>query len=133
MAWYDVSCAEVTDRAYCRSIGRPLSTSGLNRCCFSLRCFLSFTTRPQSAYKGKLNYTSSEYQFYVYQTMPLLPSNWSTFFDIKNQMMYVELEGSAGLCGSAFNRAKREQEYGVVVEDDIKNTTIIGPDDNLIH
>lgn len=88
---------------------------------------------PQSAYKGKLNYTSSEYQFYVYQTMPLLPSNWSTYFDIKAQMMYVELEGSAGLCGSAFKRAKGEQEYGIVVEDDVSTKTIIGPDDNLIN
>jgi len=47
---------------------------------------------PQNSFIGKRNRTSSQWEYYVYQTMMGLPSRWSTYYD--GGRMYVAVEGS---------------------------------------
>lgn len=53
---------------------------------------------------GKAWVSSSEYEFYVYQTQMGLPSNWSTYYDALASRMSVDIKGnvlktSRSMCG----------------------------------
>jgi len=68
---------------------------------------------PHAYFSGKYWVRSSEYQYYVYQTMKGLPSNWTTFYD--SSRMYVNilgnvLEGSASMCGGTLDPIKGENQ-----------------------
>jgi hypothetical protein len=57
-------------------------------------------------------------QYYVYQTMPQLPSGWNMTYDAPTGLVSVFVQGLAGMCGSSFDQAQAEQEYGIVFEGD---------------
>jgi hypothetical protein len=48
--------------------------------------------------------------YYVHQTMPRLPSHWNTTYDGSSGLVSVFVQGSAGMCGVNFDRAKQASE-----------------------
>lgn len=55
---------------------------------------------------GKAWVSSSEFEFYTYQTQMGLPSNWSTYYDAIKGRMSVDIKGnvlkeSRSMCGKA--------------------------------
>lgn len=56
--------------------------------------------------------------WYVYQTMPRLPTQYNMTYDEVSEQIEVMVYGPAGMCGQAFDQAKAEQE-GIVYEDPI--------------
>ena len=68
--------------------------------------FSIFKNSPHRFYfdTGKAWVSSSEYEFYVYQTQMGLPSNWSTYYDALASRMSVDIKGnvlktSRSMCG----------------------------------
>lgn len=72
---------------------------------------------PHSFISGDQNGFFFANEFYVYQTMPQLPSAWNMTYDGLSGLVSLFIEGSAGMCGAGFDQAKAEQEYGIVFED----------------
>ena len=54
--------------------------------------------------------------WYVYQTMPRLPTQWNMTYDADSELIDVFVYGPAGVCGQVFEDAKAEQEPGIVFE-----------------
>ena len=48
--------------------------------------------------------------WYVYQTMPHLPTQWNMTYDSSSGQIEVFVYGPAGMCGKSFDDAKAEQE-----------------------
>lgn len=71
------------------------------------------TMLPYSRFSGGNSTTSSENQFFLYQTMPQLPAAWNTTYDAGTGLITVILGGTAGICGETFDAAKDEQEEPV--------------------
>jgi hypothetical protein len=49
-------------------------------------------------------------QYYVFQTMPRLPTQWNMTYDGNSGLVSVLVQGSAGMCGVGFDRAKQAFE-----------------------
>ncbi len=73
---------------------------------------------PHSFIGGEDSSIFSASQFYVYQTMLQLPSHWNMTYDGTSGLVSVFVQGSAGMCGTSFEQAKAEQEFGIVFEGD---------------
>jgi hypothetical protein len=68
------------------------------------------TMLPYRRFSGSNRTSSTESQFYVYQTMPKLPGSWNTVYDPVSGLITVILAGSAGICGESFDAVKIDQE-----------------------
>jgi hypothetical protein len=87
---------------------------------FYLTVLFVFIYSPQAFFKDKETAESSQKQFYVFQTMMGLPSEWNMEYKRTTGTVSVFLHGTSadGVCGSTFDRVKNEQEYGIVFEDE---------------
>jgi len=75
---------------------------------------------PHSFFIDKAWVNSSEYQYYNYQTMRGLPSNWSTYYEGSRMSVDVEgpvLENSRGLCRNSLNPIQGDQNEEIIFED----------------
>lgn len=91
---------------------------------------------PHHFFAGKGWVRSSEYQFYVYQTMMGLPSNWSTFYD--GSRMSVEVKGSVlpgarSTCGLLSNQTKVDQTDEKIIFEDTVYSSETKEAENLVH
>jgi len=74
---------------------------------------------PHSFIYKKETATSSQSQFYVFQTMIGLPSEWNMSFDLSTGILSVRLHGASinHVCGADFDKVKNELEYDIVFEE----------------
>jgi hypothetical protein len=76
---------------------------------------------PHAYVTGDQSSLAAGEQYYVYQTMPRLPTLFNMTYDGISGLIEVEIYGSAGMCGRGFEAAKSEQEYGIVFEDPLND------------
>lgn len=91
---------------------------------------------PHDFFAGKSWVRSSEYQFYVYQTMLGLPSNWSTFYD--GSRMTVEVKGSVlpgakSICGGSLDPVKVNQGDKKIIFEDSVHSSQTKEAEDLVH
>jgi hypothetical protein len=65
---------------------------------------------PHTYVSGGLSAIAGGDSYYVYQTMPRLPTQWNMTYDADNEQIDVYVYGPAGVCGQSFDDAKAEQE-----------------------
>merc|ERR1712232_1110463 len=77
---------------------------------------------PYSYIYGKDNAESEQSQYYVYQTMMGLPSQWSMSYDGFTGLVSVFLNGTASMCGSTGPMNQNRNETKEKDEDKTSNT-----------
>ncbi|KAG7367125.1 hypothetical protein IV203_029795 [Nitzschia inconspicua] len=68
---------------------------------------------PYNFISGDASSVAGGDSWYVYQTMPRLPTQWNMTYDANSQQIDVYVYGPAGMCGQSFDAAKAEQEIPI--------------------